>query len=417
MKNSTFRIQSIALVVGSICGAVNYSWAATINAKSCVQADVSSAIASAAVGDTVQVPAGSCSWSGLSINKPIYLKGSGVGQTNITITSELSISKQTTGIIRISNFTFLRSGSGSATIGIRVTGSWDAEPVIFKNNKFTVSSATLFRVESPGGFIASTNDFTAGWDDIIFQLKDSSNGNSSWTTADTLGIKDTNGKRNHYIENNTIYGGTNTTVDCDDAARCVYRYNTLTYSGFGSHEYATSPVGIRHFEIYNNTWLYPTSGCSSNLANQNWLARIRGGTGVIFGNTMPNIAIACGWGDKAEIKFDIRGAEDVRPQGTCANTKYPVPRQIGQNHNGTNYFTDPIYIWGNTGTVGFGEGWGWGNPCGFNWSDYFKWGRDAINGTPKPGYTPYTYPHPLVVIQDDPPTGTGLQTPHLYLTQ
>ncbi len=59
--------------------------AATVNASSCSQSSVATAISSAANGDVVQVPAGTCSWSGLSIAKPIHLKGAGVGQTNITV--------------------------------------------------------------------------------------------------------------------------------------------------------------------------------------------------------------------------------------------------------------------------------------------------------------------------------------------
>ncbi|MEA3278056.1 MAG: hypothetical protein U9Q81_22770 [Pseudomonadota bacterium] len=375
--------------------------AATITAKSCSQTDVSAALSTAAIGDTVQVPPGSCSWSGLSIGKAIHLKGAGTGQTNITITGELTVTKQSVGVLRVSDFSFSRQGSGSATIGIRATGSWNNEPVVFDNNAFTVTDATLFRVESPGGFIFSRNNVNAGWDDIIFQLKDNG-GAVSWQTADTLGNRDTTGKRNHYIEDNTIYGGTNTTVDCDDGARCVYRHNTVTYSGFGSHGYATSPVGVRHFEIYNNTWLYPTSGCSTQFANQNWLARLRGGTGVVFNNTMPDIAAACGWGDKPEVRLDLRGAEDVRPQGSCSQTTYPVPRQIGQNHNGANYFTDPVYIWGNSKTPTLGLGWGWGNPCGFNWDTFVKPGRDYVMGGAKPGYAPYTYPHPLAQVSSKP---------------
>lgn len=387
---------------------------ATINASSCAQSAVSSAISLANAGDIVQVPAGSCSWSGLSIGKPVHLKGAGTGQTNITLTGELGIAKQSSGVTRVSNFTFSRSGSGSATVGIRITGSWDAEPVVFQSNAFTVSSATLFRVESPGGFIFSKNSVNAGWDDIIFQLKDSGGG-ISWQTADTLGNRDSTGKRNHYIEDNTIYGGTNTTVDCDDGARCVYRYNTVTYSGFGSHGYDTSPIGIRHFEIYNNTWQYPTTGCSTQLANQNWLARLRGGTGVVFNNVMPNIAVACGWGDKPEVRLDLRGAEDVRPQGSCSSTRYPVPRQIGQNHNGSSYFTDPVYIWGNSQTPQLGLGWGWGNPCGFVWEDFVKAGRDYIMGSARPGYVPFTYPHPLLAQSGSP--SPGLPAPVLRIVQ
>lgn len=389
---------------------------ATVNAASCSQNDVAAAISNARAGDIVQVPAGSCSWSGLTIAKAVHVRGAGRGQTNITLSGQMTVNKQSSGVTRVSGFSFSRSGSGSATIGIQINGAWTDEPVVFQDNSFTVRSATLFRIHSPGGFIFANNSVDAGYDDIVFQLKDNG-GEVSWQTADTLGNRDTTGKRNHYIETNTIVGGTNTTVDCDDGARCVYRYNTVTYSGFGSHGYATSHVGLRHFEVYRNTWNYPTADCSSQLANQNWLVRLRGGTGVVFDNVMPNIAAACGWGDKPEIWLDVRGAEDVRPQGSCANTRYPVPRQIGQNHNGSSYFTDPVYMWGNGPSSALKLGWSWGNPCGFNWDDFVRAGRDYVVGTAKPGYTPYTYPHPLTQGDSVPPPAAAPAAPVLQSVQ
>ena len=51
--------------------------AATINAASCSQANVASAITLASPGDTVQVPAGTCSWSGGISFAGIQLIGAG----------------------------------------------------------------------------------------------------------------------------------------------------------------------------------------------------------------------------------------------------------------------------------------------------------------------------------------------------
>ena len=104
----------------------------------------------------------------------------------------------------------------------------------------------------------------------------------------------------------------------------------------------------------------------------------------------------------------------------------PCRIQIGQSDHGT----DPIWIWGNTGqsVVNVETAWSWGNPCGFDWNTFFQWWRDAVNtslpnptvlphegggvsglgGTPKPGYTPYTYPHPL---RSSPPAATQRATP------
>ncbi len=59
--------------------------AATINAASCSSSDVQTAINSASTGDTVAVPAGSCTWTTTVsfISKGITLQGAGIGVTNI----------------------------------------------------------------------------------------------------------------------------------------------------------------------------------------------------------------------------------------------------------------------------------------------------------------------------------------------
>jgi hypothetical protein len=362
---------------------------------------VQSAINASATGDTVIVPAGSCSWSGFTLAKAITLQGAGVGKTGITLSQTATVTKQAGGATRITGFSFSVSGGGggNAPRGFVINGSWQsAQPVIFQGNSFTVSGAGMFRVEVPGGVIFAQNTFNGGWDDSFLQLKDAQDSQQSWKTADTMGMRDKNGTLNIYIEDNTFVGGTNQGIDCDDACRMVNRYNTFTNSESNSHGKDTSLYGLRHFEIYNNRF-YNTgakSNDSAKIANENQAVWIRGGTGVIFNNYFDNLA-GNYWGNKPEIRMNIRGAEDDRPQGTCAQVSYPVPHQLGQNNNGSSDFTDPIYLWGNTGTVGITVDWNWGNPCGLSFDNFFKWGRDGINnGSAKPGYTPYTYPHPLV---------------------
>ena len=111
------------------------------------------AISSASVGDTVQVPAGSCSWSGLSIAKAVHLRGAGVGKTNITLSGENSIIKQSSGVVRISGFSFTKSGGGSESKGFGVSGSWkNAEPVVIENNSFQISNSGLFRLSVAGDY-------------------------------------------------------------------------------------------------------------------------------------------------------------------------------------------------------------------------------------------------------------------------
>jgi hypothetical protein len=368
--------------------------ASTVNAASCSQTDVQNALNSAATGDKIMVPAGNCSWSSMSVNKAVILQGAGIGQTNITVDGNhaVTITKQAAGVIRIQGFTFSVSGGGGMSSPFLIQGPWqDAQPVVIRDNDFEQSSSGLFLITVAGGVVFSHNIFNGGWDDFCFQVKDTIH-NSSWTAVDSMGSHDTSGTLNLYIEDNTFYGHSNGTIDCDDNCRAVVRHNTFSYGGFNSHGNDSSYYGMRHFEIYSNNFLYPES--SSTLANVNWTIWIRGGTGVIFNNAIANITGQT-WGDKPEVRLSLRGAEDARPQGTCGQVSYPVPHQLGQNNDGATDFTDPIYFWGNTGTMVISANWAWGNPCAFTWSTFFQWGRDAVNGTAKPGYTPYTYPHPL----------------------
>ena len=370
----------------------NLAHAAIISAPSCLQADVQAAMASAKDGETVEVPAGSCTWSGMSIVKAIHLKGAGTGQTNISV-SDNAITKQAIGIIRISDFSFTKRGGGNGSKAFTVGGSWlNAEPVVFENNSVTISNSGFFRLNIVGGMVIANNSFIGEWDDSFIQPQHDNDTENSWGTADTMGDRDDTGTLNIYVESNTFYGGTNQNIDCSSNARCVYRYNDLTYSSFNSHGFATSPASVRHWEVYNNVYRYPFT--TDQIGAQNWLIWIRGATGVIFNNAFVDIA-GNYWGEKDELRFSIRGAEDVRPQGSCADVSYPVPQQLGQNHDGAFYFTDPIYIWGNSGTQAIGAGWSWGNPCNLDFSDFWQENRDYVVGIAKPGYTPYTYPHPL----------------------
>ena len=170
------------------------SWGATRQASSCAVEAVQSAINAAAQGDIVTVPAGSCSWSGLTLSKAISLQGAGIGQTKITLTGVNTITK-TNGIIRVSGFSFVKNGGGNESKGFVIGGSWKGtEPVIIEGNDFVVSNSGLFRINVVGGVIIAKNSFTAGWDEQLIQLKDAGDSERSWGTSDTLGNKDTTGK-------------------------------------------------------------------------------------------------------------------------------------------------------------------------------------------------------------------------------
>ena len=181
-----------------------------------------------------------------------------------------------------------------------------------------------------------------------------------------------------------------------------------------SHGQETSIWGARHWEIYGNTFVYSTNGTAfggdSYPLNLNYWFEVRGGTGVVTGNVMPDIP----WG-KAGIQlnvFSINRADSIPCQ-----TGYPAAHQTGQgwsassnatfgnpvvSYDGTGAVLDPLYVWGNTGTetsdpeyvalnqyspddCGFGEQIG----------VFLQQNRDYFVDVAKPGWSPFTYPHPL----------------------
>ena len=393
MKKQSSKFVFLSVAFGVLAGTAQQVPAATINAASCSQADVQSAVNAAADGDTVLVPPGNCTWNGFSLSKGVHLKGAGVGSTNVTLAGAGTLSTNATASLEISGFRFTRSGSLQAWT---VTGAWTNRPPLIHDNEINVPSGGFFVWHVNNGVIYN-NVINCSWDESILKHK-LTNDTQSWSTADTLGTRDTNGNRNLYVEDNVWNNCTNQGIDMDDASRSVVRNNVFNNSSWNSHGFATSAIGNRHFEIYNNRF-----NQQNQNVNQNWQIWIRGGTGVVFGNFIQDLNGQM-WGNKPEVLLSVRAASDgggQYPGGCC--TTYPCIRQLGQNHDGSRQFTDPIRFWNNTGGFVITSNQSWGT-CGGPASNFIQNGRDYVVDAPRPNYSPYTYPHPLRTGSTSPPT-------------
>lgn len=81
---TTLTINNASLVLGNVSVAIAPLSSQTIAAASCSRTDVEAAISAASNGDTVTIPAGTCTWTNvLVITKAITLQGAGIGNTII----------------------------------------------------------------------------------------------------------------------------------------------------------------------------------------------------------------------------------------------------------------------------------------------------------------------------------------------
>jgi hypothetical protein len=239
------------------------------------------------------------------------------------------------------------------------------------------------------------------------QVKDDGHGDASWAAPPTMGADDTTGRNNLYIEDNVF---SNVGVfDADDGSRIVFRHNVLNDAPMATHGADTSPIGLRHLEIYDNefhfhadgTWtLFEINGApvtGQYPLNLNGWSDWRGGTGVITGNAIENI-VSQTWGDKSEFRFQIQQADRDAGPDACCPEGYPCYHQIGR---GMNNGAEPLYVWGNTGfdPVISIENSNYmqcpNNPYASNPDHYIQLGRDYFQGVAKPGWQRYPYPHPL----------------------
>lgn len=328
-----------------ICfGLSSFGAAATIQANSCSQTDVQAAISIAHDGDTIQLPVGSGTWRTPASNTPavlldaksLFLRGAGIGKTVITDSTgtqwgeyALSINSVEGKPFRVSGISFVCLGTSS---NIRIVGTcktWRIDHCEFNS---TILNGTILI----GGL--SVTDYLNGLiDNCIFNNSNIvilfGDGNHSWKQPMDLGSTDA-----VYIEDCrfiwNVYGNS---IDCDNGARYVARYNTFVNTSIAAHslQNATSSQvfsrGTRSVEIYHNQF---TTANSSPVVGNYFAIDIRAGTGVIYSNRVTN-----GQGDPYNL---VIGVDNVR----CES---PPPSFLGLC-DGSNPLDGNTPVAGGTGT-------------------------------------------------------------------
>lgn len=201
------------------------------------------------------------------------------------------------------------------------------------------------------------------WQGINLTYSNPQSGNFS-TTGWTTNISYTAGPV--YVENNYFYWCRHG-ITANHYGYYVSRYNTFNQSTNNAYldiHGAGFPAG-RGYEVYNNTFLV---GGSFGIDS-------RGGGGVIYNNTFNGVLTGI------VIENDNYNA-----------TSDPNDPQYSQD----------LWIWSNTFTNVNTHLSVWSNNSNTPGVTYFT---DSCGGTvtpttpapPRPGYTPYTYPHPLTI--------------------
>jgi hypothetical protein len=389
----------------------------TITAASCQTSDVQAAVNSASDGDTVVIPNGSCTWTnGITTTKQITIQGASVGGVVITDGAGgadlLTMTSGNSYHVTIANLKFL-PGTGTGNY-ITMHGTGTMVPLMhdmdFNLPNFQLKHAVQWLVN--GGVIwnttfESTNNLSGacgsqiGSDSGSLLIKS----NIPWDDASTMGTLDANGDKNVYIEDSTFsYVGQ--APDMDDNARVVLRHDTFSnISGMLTHG-PTSAYGGRQVEIYDNTFSFT----NLNRDIQRWVWG-RAGTFVITGNSVDAITSGC-HGSRDSWVFIVESATYKTGHGCC--TSWMCWHQPGSGSDGTSghsYLStsqtpndtyqqsDPIYIWGNTGTGASKFGMNdQPDSCGngLTTSDFLHSGTDYfLDAGAKPGWSRYPYPHPL----------------------
>lgn len=355
---------------------------APIDVPSCSRDAVQQAIADAANGDLVRLPAqSSCTWEmpvEIPADKGITLDGAGS-----TIDGVIHLQQSTSTSTRITGFSFVRPNA------IDARGSTTSAPYRIDHNTFTstVGGKTLLDVgwgNGPG--LIDHNTFRCPANCEMIHVW-------GYGPGDDAGWKDdvVPGSFNAvYVENNTFinndpsFGGNetayfwgNSAIQSYYGARTVFRYNHLLMSQVDQHGTAGA-IGARWWEIYENTFSTEVPN-----ANQCCYVTLRAGSGVVFGNK--HMGVSPG------RSIDLY-EEDSEPNG-------PALYKIGR---GKDQALDPAYLWDNDPFFSIGS----------QTPDRVQKDRDYYLG-PKPGYTPFRYPYPLTATGLPDPLGQGADTPDI----
>jgi len=369
------------------------------------------AINAATDGTTVTIDAGTCSAGTVSwTNKNITVKGQGIGVTTVQGLS-FNVTDTTKANFRITGMSVGAASEWKINAVNRTTGikGWRVDHIAWSYPACGQNIALM--IDGINWGLLDHNTFSNAGNAIFLRaFAENTNevnpwppsgnpgmGGYSWLLPLNLGSDEA-----VYVEDNTFTMSTGCYMGIGDmyyGARMVFRHNKVTNAYWQNHAARSyERGGSLKAEVYNNDF---------NATDSAWYRAIhlRSGTGVVFNNSIR--------GFFNTIQVDNQrsnGQNTSTPFGACngsaswdGNTPgqagWPCLDQIGRGPGQyPNQPSVPLYIWNNGSALTCSTG----GTCANNITmigdgdAHVQAGRDFINNgtTSKPGYTPYTYPHP-----------------------
>ena len=420
MSKPLKSIQALAWIFLGLCS--NFAGAATITAVSPSYSDVSDAVSVASNGDTVQVPAGSATWSSTLDfgTKAISLIGAGSGSTIIRNNINQLIKSRNTGtnLVRISGFRFEQLSA--AAFGV-ISFAGPSRKVRVDHCIFSlgdVAVATNHRsVERGNGPVWGVVDHCQFYnmgracypDDV--RLGDtccanygSGYGSTAWAEGAHPGTEQMMyWEDNQFVWNqaspgfqreSAVYGG--------DGGSLCFRYNNTSGMSYqvDAHGDAQGQASMLFYEIYGNTFNYSTAYSSQGL-----LMAQRGGQWIVHDNTF-NTGGANVHAMMIYLTADTV-AHRVQKTYVWGNTVNTVP------NTRISFCTDSSQPQcagcSNGACPGTSQTCG-GYSCERIRKDFEWFDHAPTSGQAYFPYTTYTYPHPLVTGGGGPPPPTPTPT-------
>lgn len=285
-------------VLWAVCSGSSPSWSCTADTSA---ADIQTCINGATVGDTVNIGAGSGTWTTqLSITKSIKIMGAGQGITNIT--NSYHLGSACTGAASSSQYLIsIVPLAPSDNPIIRISGmtiNFDGENScgIYYSNASTTSDLTNVRLDhltlSKSGFVLVRRGLAHGVMDncAITGNLDIAGTVGLWGANNSVAAYGFGTSSNFYFEDNTWtpYSNSSDFYQAGNGdGRFAWRYNTITLPTghtvsplWDQHGNQSSAAGCFGAEIYGNSITQNYSTGTTVIYKQ------RGGKSLFFGNSV-----------------------------------------------------------------------------------------------------------------------------------